>query len=238
MFHKLSMENRRRMADAPEVAMDIQIGQRAADFVLIIGGRITVRIDQGIVPQLARLAEMMPRDKPESYDGIEKWTEELPEAPFIEPVATDQALGILGFLHLGPIAPLPSPPPWPGSVYGHLPFHGICSGSEVFYRYEHYPNSLRIDKTTGDIKPDTFAAPALELDYVNSGLGAVARYALPSLLPACWRHELHPPKGTAMHYGASVPLFGQSGGGVEVMFPYNFKNAVVPVPAPYVLPIF
>ena len=53
----------------------------------------------------------------------------------------------------------------------------------------------------------------------------MARYALPQLLPACWRYELRPPGNTAVHYGASVPLFGQSGGGVEVSFPSTFKNS-------------
>ena len=39
-----------------------------------------------------------------------------------------------------------------------------------------------------------------------------------------------------MKYGASVPLYGQSGGGVEVMFPKGTKNRG-PIANPVVLPI-
>ena len=84
---------------------------------------------------------------------------------------------------------------------------------------------------------DTFASPKLDASFINSGLGAVARYALPSLLPACWRYQLTPASGTTVYYGACVPQFGQSGGGVEVMFPTVFPNHG-PIPKPTVLPIF
>jgi hypothetical protein len=237
-IEKLSQPDIVVMASEPEVGMDIQIGERADGHVLVVGGRIVVQIDQGIVAQLARLNEFMRPGRPDEERYIEEWTNSLSESSPVRPVAKEIALTVLGFIHLGPIAPLPPTPSRPVFVYGHLPFHGICSGSEVFYRYEHFPTSLRIDRTTGEItKIETYAAPFLELPYVNTGLGAVARFALPSLLPARWRYELNPPVGTHMRYGASVPLYGQSGGGVEVMFPRTFKNAV-PIPLPFVLPIF
>lgn len=84
---------------------------------------------------------------------------------------------------------------------------------------------------------DIYAAPMSDLPLVPTGLSAVSRYALPSLLPARWRYELRPPAGTKMRYGASVPLYGQSGGGVEVMFPLPFNN-VGHIADPVLLPIF
>lgn len=237
-LQRLSRRDVEVMAEEPEVGMDIQIGERDDSFVLVVGGRLVVQIDEAIVAQLARLNELMRPARPGTEGYIEEWTASLPESSSVRPVSKDIALNVLGFIHLGPLMPLPPPLPRPALIYGHLPFHGLCSGREKFYRYEHYPTSLRIDLTTHEIKKrDTYAAPSLELNYVNTGLGAVARYATPSLLPARWRYELTPPSGTPMHYGASVPLYGQSGGGVEVMFPRKFVN-VVPIPTPHVLPIF
>jgi len=79
--------------------------------------------------------------------------------------------------------------------------------------------------------------PTTDLLLVPSGLAAVARYALPSLLPARWRYELRPAAGTPIRYGATIPAYGQSGGGVEVMFPNPFMN-VEPIANPVVLPVF
>jgi len=63
----------------------------------------------------------------------------------------------------------------------------------------------------------------------------VARFALPSLMPACYRYELQPVTGTVIECGAAVPLYGQSGGGVEVKFTSLTKNRC-PIADPIVLP--
>src|SRR3984885_5160178 len=178
-FERLTRENIDVMVEQPEIGMDIQIGRRSDGYTLVVGGRLSVRIDEGVAPQLARLNEIMNRARPGSERYLQEWTATLSESSFIQPIDKDTALSILGFIHLGPLFPLAPPPPVPASIYGHLPFHGLCSGNEVFYRYEHYPTSIRLDLATGEIKKrDTYAAPSLELDYVKSGLGAVARYAL------------------------------------------------------------
>jgi hypothetical protein len=43
-------------------------------------------------------------------------------------------------------------------------------------------------------------------------------------LPACYRYELQPDANTDIECGASVPLYGQSGGGVEVKFVKQTNN--------------
>lgn len=147
---------------------------------------------------------------------------------------------LLAFLHHAIPSNLPPYPfPVPANPYGHLPFTGTTQSNEVFYRFESYPSSKRLQNTNGTwtIQKQTFAVPPSELPFVTTGLGAVARYALPSLRPARWVYEITPPPGTIVHYGASVPLFGQSGGGVEVFFPNGFQNVGV-IQSPTVLPIF
>jgi hypothetical protein len=238
---KLSPEDRKKMDSEPEVAMNIQIVTRGEEYAAVVNGRIAITYDEAIVTELSRLNEVLrpPPDGPtDSYgERLERWTESLPVSPPVTPVRVADALTVLGFIHFGPRSPLPGTPWRPRHIHGHLPFHGLASGNDIFYRYEAYPTSRRIDRATNCvIQPDTFASPKLDADYVNSGLGAVARYALPQLLPARWRYELKPPAGTAIHYGASVPLYGQSGGGVEVLFPSVFKNNG-PIPPTHVLPI-
>lgn len=142
------------------------------------------------------------------------------------------------------------PQPMP-KTYGHLPFKGRTGVDETYYRWEPTPISKRIrrrvmiteklsngteKKTPADtVAKDTFAAPMSEVPFMPTGFSSVARQALPQLLPACYRWELHPPANTPMRCGAIVPMFGQSGGGVEVAFPDEFVN-VGPIANPVVLP--
>jgi hypothetical protein len=145
------------------------------------------------------------------------WVAQLPKAPPLNPVPQNQALAAL--IHLGPRGVLPAVLPRPAYVHGHLPFHGRCSGTDTCYRYEQFPTSKRIDLQNRTVAKDTFAAPESEQPFTPTGLSAVGRFALPLVLPACWQYQLTPAQGTRIFYGASVPLYGQSGGAVEVMFP-------------------
>jgi hypothetical protein len=238
---KLSPEDRETMDGQPEVAMNIQIVKRGKEYALVVAGRIAITYDDAIISELNRLNEILRTPLDGSTDNygerLERWTENLETSRSVTAIPFDEAFTVLGFIHFGPRFPLPGTPWRPSYIYGHLPFHGLASGNDIFYRYEAYPTSRRIDRSTNSvIKANTYASPERDAAYVNSGLGAVARYALPQLLPARWRYELKPPAGMAIHYGASVPLYGQSGGGVEVAFPSVFKNNG-PIPPPHVLPI-
>jgi hypothetical protein len=236
---KLSSEDAARMERQPEIAMNIQIAKSHGDYVIVVAGRIAVEYDNEIIHNLASLNELMRsgRDDESYVQSLERWTNGLPESSPLRPVSASEAFAALGFIHLGPRIRYPSPPVPPPVTYGHLPFQGTAGGADIFYRYEPYPTSRRIDRINGKvILPNTYASPRLDAAFVNSGLGAVARCALPQLLPARWRYELRPPSGTLVHYGACVPLFGQSGGGVEVSFPMCFANAGA-IPPPQILPI-
>jgi hypothetical protein len=129
----------------------------------------------------------------------------------------------------------PSMPPAPPSIYGHVPFHRLSTPNAVFYRCEPWPTSRRIQRHGQLIAPGTFAIPASELPLVPTGFAAVGRYALPFLPPACFRWELQPMSGTPFQCGASVPLYGQAGGGVEVVFHRGAGNRC-PFADPVILP--
>lgn len=119
--------------------------------------------------------------------------------------------------------------------YGHLPFRTTTRADEVFYRWESWPKSLRISQEKRTIAPQTCAAPQSEVQFCPTGFGAVGRFALPSFFPHVFRYEIQPDQNTVIYCGASVPMFGQAGGGVEVYFVNGATNRG-PIANPVVLP--
>jgi hypothetical protein len=171
----------------------------------------------------------------DSNTWIEQWTNDLQPAP---PLVALTPSALATFLSPGgvtPRSPLPRAP-WHGPyTYGHLPFTATTGNNDTCYRFEAYPTSRRITLATGDVVANTYASPASEEKFIPTGCSSVGRCALPSLLPHCTRYELHMPPGYTYHCGAAVPLYGQAGGGVEVMFPTAFKTQTIPIHPPIIL---
>lgn len=229
--------------ESSEVSMGLQIGRNNdGNFVFVIYERIVIEPEKEHGSEFKRLQTIIEELDRSDIDGygrlLEDWVENLTTfRGILEPVERQNIPQILGLIHFGPRAPLKPTPTVPKVIYGHLPFHGVCGSNERYFRYEQFPKSKRIDQKAKRItRKETYAAPASELPYTPTGLSAVGRFALPLLLPACWRWEIEPQKGTSIHYGASVPLYGQSGGAVEVCFPQPFYNEG-PISNPTVLPI-
>ncbi|EKS33885.1 hypothetical protein [Afipia clevelandensis] len=241
---QLTPQQIEQFANEPEVDMGVQVGIQGDGTPLVVeSGRIAVLYDDDSAEQLNLFYELVGVGRDGAFSAeeygqrLEAWVSRLRPCPPITPMAALAAWSILPFIHMGPRYPLPATPWRPSYVYGHLPFKGLCGGQDVFYRYEQFSKSQRIDRASNRIvKPETYAAPASEKPFTPTGLSAVGRFALPKLLPACWRYELTPVRGTLVYYGASVPLYGQSGGAVEVMFPHPFDNHGN-IPAATVLPI-
>lgn len=242
---RISQDDQAWLSANPETAMGLQVvgGARDTyeDWVLAFGGRVG-----------AFARELLPGGRErEPLDYLrESWLS--PRAHHLEKsqqVLFDEWLGRLGEIErplrrdrivsfmefkLFPIGPFPRPPQPDHWTYGHLPF--ICSTgpNDVYYRWEPWPTSNRIDQAAGVIAPGTFTAPMSEIPFMPTGFSAVARLALPGLLPACFRWEVRPPPETLARCGASVPMFGQSGGGVEVAFQAGFHN-IGPIANPVML---
>jgi hypothetical protein len=125
-----------------------------------------------------------------------------------------------------------SPAPAPGSPAGPVvpppgtlrPLSVITSGDEGFIRFTFAVPDPRVNSTTGLVRPGTFCTPYRDGQKLVSGLEAVARFALPVPLPYKHLLLLVPPPGIPMDIGAVAPAFGQSGGGVEALFPSGFTN--------------
>jgi hypothetical protein len=258
-------------AAKPEIRMNIQVGvtkhdhgqRRSRDdpaltYYLVLGSRLAIRFDEAIQEKLGEIIAILvpPRDQFEQTwrkqfdESWRNWADREGNSISLEPVWDDEALYALftiftGFPPPTPFPPRsapPAPPPSAPSIYGHLPFQKITWPDDVFYRYESFPTSRRIDQTHLTIAPGTYAAPASELFFMPTGLSAVARQALPSLMPARWRWELQPVARTNIRFGTSVPLYGQSGGGVEVRFEGDPPPATPaknrgPIANPVMLPV-
>jgi hypothetical protein len=184
------------------------------------GGEVTARISAGMTDR--------------EIEDEESLIDALYDAPHNVSFAGPMDPLVMGFI-LHSYGYLPPAPPRPAYVYGHLPFSGVTQPGDVFYRCEHWANSRRVLRGTDEVLANTYGFPASESNFVPTGFAAVGRYALPDLPPACRRYEITPPTGYTVQCGACVPLYGQAGGGVEVMFPKRFKNAVT-IPPPIVLP--
>lgn len=85
----------------------------------------------------------------------------------------------------------------------------------TFYRFLQASKDHRFKG--GDLLAGTYLTTQLELPHVNSGFAAVGRFALPLPLPACHVFKYELPAGTTLLVGTVAPLFGQAGGGVEVL---------------------
>lgn len=85
-----------------------------------------------------------------------------------------------------------------------------------FSRYTSSPIDGSFDIPSRQINQDTYLTSINDQQFVNSGFGAVGRYALPLPIPASYQHDYTLPAGTKLLVGTVAPYFGQAGGGVEV----------------------
>jgi hypothetical protein len=243
------IQDEKLFASVPEIAMDCHFATTSeqvfvpSDWYVVVGCRVAIRLNKDIFTEPHGGLLEQPWLKPsvsseERHDAFQTWLNALPPAPPLANVPSSQLFwGGMG--PVSPINPLPLPPApaRPPSIYGHLPFAAKTLPTTVIYRWESFPTSLRIDRkaTPPTIVQDTYAAPASEAPIAVTGFAAIARFALPTLLPACFRYELQPDSSTAIECGASVPLYGQAGGGVEVKFTALTNNRCA-IADPIILP--
>ena len=79
-----------------------------------------------------------------------------------------------------------------------------------------YTPTISLGETVKTLTPLKTAEDAKN---VQTGLAAVARYALPNPKPAIYVFTVRPVADTAAQRGTVQPAFGQPGGGVELRFP-------------------
>lgn len=252
-----------RFSEQPEVFPCVQMGLLPGGRrCLVIGDLVVLVLDRTLWGELhdfyastwGRLADARARNIEEAYQA---WLERLDVISEVAPTRSSrreisQFVSEYTFNNPPPNidnGDRPAPPDRPDidrnrsderpqdlpDQYGHLPFKALTTEREVFYRWESWPDSRRVLQDQKWIKPQTCAAPQSEVQFVPTGFGAVGRFALPSFFPHVFRWEIQPAAGTKIFCGAVVPMFGQSGGGVEVYFVDGAQNRG-PIANPVVLP--
>ena len=208
---------------------------------IVVGGYVVFTLTPSLWAELEEVCDFdwlrSSSDMPieERQARFDAWRERLPKARYPSPVDASAATMAQAVATVT-AAPGTMPQP-PAIIYGHLPHRAITGPAEIFYRCEAFPRSRYIDQITRMVhhRNGLYALPSSEILFIPTGFAAVGRYALPGLLPATFRWELQPPNGTMIRCGASVPLYGQAGGGVEVRFDTSFTNRG-PIASPVILP--
>jgi hypothetical protein len=175
-------------ARIPEIGMGFQIGRilgkSSTELLRVIGAAVAIKWDARASEQLEEVLRrpwMDPlRSRADQEENFLIWLHDLDDSPPIEPAPTDIARAAAAFILFGMVGPISSPPPSPVTVYGHLPFHGQTGPEDVYYRYEPFPVSRRIDQKKRNIAADTYATPASELPFMPSGFSAVAFSPIPA----------------------------------------------------------
>lgn len=101
---------------------------------------------------------------------------------------------------------------------------------EMFNRFSAYANDRRITARMG-VRAGTFATTKEDADaHIKTGTDAVSRYALENKTPASNKFTIAPPGGTELKCGIAQPAFGETGGGVEVLFIRDSPDYIVTGP--------
>lgn len=91
----------------------------------------------------------------------------------------------------------------------------LLASDQRFYRLISASTDLRYN--SGKLQAGSYMTSKADMLYANTGLAAVSRFALPIPRPASHIFEYEIPKDTEVKVGAISPVFGQAGGGVEVL---------------------
>lgn len=238
----------------PEVFQGVQLGYfeqgSIEGYCIVLSGVVGIIINGNLYSELDAFAGETWRINQSSLRGIpiasryQRWWETLGQMPIVSPIDTNRADMISLLTSPAPPHPLHRPTLAPGAPHGrgslpptvaHLPFSTATEDEEVFYRWESWPTSMRINQYKNTIAPWTFVSPRSEVQFAPTGFSAVSRMALPSFFPAMFRWRINPDINTSILCGAVVPMFGQSGGGVEACFDQLTHNNG-PIAHPVVIP--
>lgn len=147
----------------PESAMGLQIMQiptagRGARMVLVVGGCAVYdppKTDNRSVDGLLTQRWMQRGGRPLRLDQFEEWLHRLPS--FDLPLRNDKIVPVRSAG--SPARAFRQAAIGQAAIFGHLPFRGQTGPEDVFYRWEPYPKSRRINQKTGLVSKGTFAAP-------------------------------------------------------------------------------
>jgi hypothetical protein len=106
----------------------------------------------------------------------------------------------------------------------------LTAVGEVFKRFSAYTNDRRVTDKKG-LTAGTFATTKEDADqHIKTGTDAVSRYALENKKPASNVFTINSPKDIDLQRGTVEPAYGETGGGVEVIFVNGCPDGTVSGP--------
>jgi hypothetical protein len=144
-----------------------------------------------------------------SYDDLVDESPELPRTTKITTLPT----GERGAQTVWEIAQVAEDPTFPSTRI----WRRRTSHFDGFKRFSAYRNDRRITPKRG-LVAGSYVTSVSDVQAVPNGLAAVGRYALPNPWPAVFVYTIVPVSGISIQSGTVRPNFGQSGGGVEILF--------------------
>jgi hypothetical protein len=185
------------LSNVPEAGMDFYLVTGNLDR---FAGSITVAVrSNGLALPIEPIDEIYSLQN--MIEGLTMPTDELPTA-------------MTGIATAAGVVRVTLPSGYMVAVGAHQLLSSITlSDPARFFRYTSSPTDGRF--SAGQLDSDTYLTTIKDQQFVNSGFGAVGRYALPLPMPASYEHDYTLPTGTQLLVGTVAPQFGQSGGGVE-----------------------
>ncbi len=229
------------LADVPEHFQNVHLASFDGKIAFVIDCQIVVLPDDRLDSNFKGYLDepWLKRGRIDWDDRIvlfQAWAGKFDLAPAFTVLNVDRKQAAHIAFSLGPLPPHAAVPATPVVPYAHLPLVGTAARGDFHYRHEAFPKSFRINQAGRTVAANTYFSPPLELPFLTTGLNVVGRCALPCYFPAVFRWEIEPAARQPIRCGACVPQFGQSGGGVEVLFARSFRNNG-PIPNPTILPI-
>lgn len=105
----------------------------------------------------------------------------------------------------------------------------------LVHRFTHTSADGRFDPSRKELRAQSYFTSDHDQRLAPSGFAAVGRYALPSPLPAWYRHTYRLQSSVSVSLGTVRPLFGQAGGGTEGLL--AAAVAVTRIGSPVRLPV-
>jgi hypothetical protein len=93
----------------------------------------------------------------------------------------------------------------------------LTKEGEIFCRFSAFRDDFRITEHRA-LTPGTFATTKEDADKVKTGREAISRYALENKNSANNRFTITPEENTELQEGIVQPAYGETGGGIEVIF--------------------
>lgn len=105
----------------------------------------------------------------------------------------------------------------------------LTKAGEIFCRFSAFRDDFRITEHRA-LTPGTFATTKEDADKVKTGREAISRYALENKNSANNRFTITPEENTELQEGIVQPAYGETGGGIEVIFVNGTTNWTVSQP--------